>query len=135
MMQLDIKLWEAEYDRCLAEEMRTKKIMDDDPTTMLLDCHSKLNDLLKKFQGKERLTPQFKAEIDKLARKEKRAKKLQKGYDMMKAMDNYHEAKMRTGNVATEVSNFKFRFKLRYEKNKDKRDAMTVEKLVDEVSK
>ena len=135
MHELNIKLWEAELERCIAEEHRLKKIMDDDPTTMLINCHLRLGELLKEYTGKERLTPQFKAEIDKLARKEKRAKKLQKGYDMMKAMDNYHEAKMKTSNVTTEVSNFKFRYKLQYEKNKDKRDAMTVEKLVDEVSK
>ena len=135
MMQLDIKLWEAEHDRCLAEEMRTKKIMDEDPTTMLLDCHKQLNDLLKKYQGKERLTPQFKAEVDKLARKEKRAKHLQKKYDMMKAMDASHAAKMLTGEVARELNNRKFSYKFRYEKNEKKREAMIVEDIIDKVSK
>jgi len=136
MEELNIKLWEAEYKRCRAEEERLKKVMDDDPTTMLLDCHSKFNDLLKKYTGKERLTPQFKAEVDKLARKEKRAKTLRdNGYDMMKAMDAYHEAKFHADNVLQELNMFKFRYKLHHIKDEKKRDAMIVEKAVEKAEK
>lgn len=135
MQELNIKLWESELNRCIAEEHRLKKIMGDDPTSMLLDCHCKFKDLLKKYQGKERLTPQFKAEIGKLARKEKRAKLLKESYDMMDAMDKYHEAKMKTGNVSQELNSYKFRYSLHWERNKEKKEAMIVKDIVEKVSK
>lgn len=132
-MELNIKLWRDEANRAIVETKRLKKIMDDDPTTMLLECHTQFNELLKKYQGKERLTPQFKVEVDKLSRKEKRAKTIQKSYDMMKAMDDYHEAKMREGNIITELHTQEFYYKLKHEDNKDKREAMIVKDVLDKV--
>jgi fructosamine-3-kinase len=138
MQELNIKLWEREHKRCQEEEERLKKIMDDDPTTMLIDCNLAFAKLLDDNKGDKRSTPQFKAELAKLARKEKRAKLLSEGFDIVVAMDNYHAAKIQTGQVATALSNFQFSYKLHWERSKKKRreiEAEEVKKIVDEVSK
>jgi len=142
MQELNIKLWEAEEIRARLEEQRMKKHMDDDPRKMIIDCNLAFAKLLDDNQGKARLTPEFAAKVNKLARKEKRAKHLAENYDYMKAMDDYHEAKMHLDDVVTEVNNLKFRYRLHWEKRKDKRReieqehvAEQVKDIVDKVSK
>jgi len=139
MQELNIKLWEDELKRCRDKEESTKKRMDDDPMQMLIDCNLAFAKLMDDNQGADdRTNPQFKAELAKLARKEKRAKLLSKDYNISDVMDEYHKAKMHATNVNTELQNLKFSYKMRWERSKDKRreiEAEEVKRIVDEVSK
>lgn len=131
--EFEIELWRRAANECTEESQRLRKEMNDDPTSVLLEVHLKFAKLLEENTGDSRLTPQFKVELDKLSRKEKRAKLRAKTYSLTEASDNYHNAMLKQSQIIGRLNNLEFRFRLRREKCEEARDKSIVEKILDDV--
>lgn len=130
----EIELWRNAVNQAIEETQRLKKIVDSDPLTVIIDCNIQCKALLDTHKGQARLTPEFNAKVQKLARKEKRAKYLAKNFKISDAISDHSQAKWRLDQITCKYHNVVFRDNLK-NKSKPGQDMSVVQETVDGVSK
>jgi len=109
----EVELWEKELKRIDKEVAEAKRMMDNDPLTVILDCHMELKKLLDENQGaQKRTTPEFIAKVNQVAKREKKAKQMEKkGLNLVKLSDIYYDLKFKRDMIAQKYHTIEYRLR------------------------
>ena len=103
------ELWDKALKEAEKELAKAKELYDRDPQMIIFDCHVELQKLLEQYEGKQRLTTEFKNKVSSLAKKEKKARELlAQGLDIVKCGDLYYEALHKRDAILQKSQNLKF---------------------------
>lgn len=133
--ELELELWKRELDKAEESVRKAQVELDNDPTTVILDCNKKFAELLDQNKGEARHTKAFQNQVSYLAKLEQRAKLRHKSYDLLKTMDRLNDAKVKRDQIAHKYHMVKFHYDLARERNEKVREKMIVEDIIDKVSK